>query len=152
GFDLGDDATQNLIEIAPQCVVRKIDEADRVTDRLAVEEIELLLVTQHFQRRLTEHGQIQRGPFWSRQCEHHLMRECGLAATRWPCDEIERVLRQTPAQHLVQTGNAGSEAVDDHFAVHEEMSCTGVPLKRFVPTGSSKRSVSERPIRWASNS
>ena len=133
-------------------VVRQIDEADGVVDRLAVEEVELLLVAQHLQRRLAKHGEIERRALRRRQCEHHLVRQRGLAATGRPCDEVERELRQSTAKHFVQAGHAGGQAVDRHFVGHGDVSCAGGPLEEGAHTERSNRSVSEGPTKVASNS
>ena len=62
GLDLLRDARQHLVEIARRDVVAQIDEANRLIDLVEVEERELLLITQHLQRRFAEHGEEQRRP------------------------------------------------------------------------------------------
>src|SRR5688572_23686745 len=106
-FHLSDDAMQYLVEIARRDVVRKVDEMDRSVDQLAVEEIELLLIAQHLQRRLTQHCEIERRALRRRQCEHYLVRQRGLTATGRPSDEVEREFRQPPPQHFVQARYTG---------------------------------------------
>ena len=142
-FDLGDDAAQHLVEVARQGVVRQVDEANRAVDRLAVEEIELLLVAQHLQRRLAQHREVQRGALRRRQREHHLVRQRRLAAAGRARDEVERELRQSAAEHLVQARHAGGQAVDRHFGGHGEVSCAGGPLEESCPHG-AKQSLGER--------
>ena len=43
-------------------LLAQVDEADRAVDLVRVEEGELLLVAQHLERRLAQHGEVQRGP------------------------------------------------------------------------------------------
>jgi hypothetical protein len=81
-----------------------------------VEEVELLLVAQHLQRRLAEHGEVQRRALGRGQREHDLVRQRGLAAAGLAGDQVERELRQAAAEHLVQAGHAGGQAVDGRFA------------------------------------
>ena len=74
------------------------------------------------------------------------MRQRGLAAAGRAGDQVERKLRQSSAQHLVQPWHAGSQAVDSYFGAHGEFSCEGVSLKEGSHTSRSKRAVSEGPI------
>ena len=127
GGDLVGDALEYLVEVAAHGVLGQADEAHAVVDGLGFEEVELLLVAQHLQRRLAQHSEIDRGALWRGQREHDLVRQRGLAAARLAGDEVERELRQAAAEHLVQARHAGGQAVDDRFGGHDEVSCAGEP-------------------------
>ena len=76
--------SQHPVEVAGHGVVGQVDEAHAVVDGLAVEEVELLLVAQHLQRRLAQHGEVERRALRRGQREHDLVRQRGLAAARRP--------------------------------------------------------------------
>jgi hypothetical protein len=57
-----DDAPERLVEVAGHRVFGQVDEAHALVDGFAVEEVELLLVAQHLQRRLAQHGEVERRP------------------------------------------------------------------------------------------
>ena len=65
-------------------------------DLRVVEEAELLLVTQHLQRRLAEHREVQRLPVGCRVGEHELVRQRGLPCSRLPDDDVEGSSGQPP--------------------------------------------------------
>lgn len=117
-FHFGADALQHHVQITLEHFLRQVDQMDRTVDRRVIEEIELLLVAQHLQRRLAQHRQIQSRALRCRHREHHLMSERGLAAAGRPRNEVERELRQAAAQHFVQARHAGRQAIDFHFGDH----------------------------------
>ncbi len=84
GLDLLCDARQHLVEIARRDLIAQIDEANRLIDLVEIEERELLLITQHLQRRFAEHGEEQRRPLPRRQGKHDLVRQRRLAGARRP--------------------------------------------------------------------
>jgi len=151
-LDFTDDAPQHFVQIAGQGVVGQVDVANRPVYRFAVEEVELLLITQHLQRRLAEYRKEQRRAFRRRQGKHHLVREGCFAAARRTGNEVKRKLRKASAQHLVQSWHAGGQTVDSYFGAHGEFSCEGVSLKEGCHTPRSRRAVSEGPISVVSSS
>ncbi len=54
------DVREHPLQVPGQRVVGQADEMDRLVDLGGVEEVELLLVTQHLQRRLAQHGEVDR--------------------------------------------------------------------------------------------
>ena len=68
--------------------------------------VELLLVTQHLQRRLAEDGEVQRRALGSRVREHELMGKCRLAAAWFADNQIERVLGPSAAEDVVELRHA----------------------------------------------
>src|SRR5471032_30194 len=145
-LDLADNAPQYLVQVARQGVVGQVDITNRPVDGGVVEKIELLLVAQHLQRRLTEHGKEQRRALRRGQGEHHLVREGGFAAAWRAGDQVERKLRQATAQDLVQSWHTRGQTVDSHFGAHGEISCEEVSLEEGCHTPTSRRAVSEGPI------
>src|SRR5687768_18481127 len=91
---------------------------DRVVQLRRIEERVLLLVAQHFQRRLAENGEIERGLLRSRIGKHDLMRERGFAAARRAGDDVEREFRQPTAQNVIEAANAGGQLPDGYFIRH----------------------------------
>ena len=83
------DALQRPVELASQSILGQVDETNRSIDGFSAEERKLLLVAQHLQRRLAQHGEVDCGPLWRGQRKHDLVRQRGLAATRQAGDEIE---------------------------------------------------------------
>ena len=72
-----------------------------------VEEVHLLLVAQHLDRRLAEHGEVEGGPLRGGVREHDLMRQRGLARPRRAGDQVEGVLGQPAAEDFIEAGDAG---------------------------------------------
>jgi hypothetical protein len=107
-LDFRDDSLQHPGDIARSRVFGKIDEADTAVELVEVEEVELLLVAQHFQRRLTNCREVECRAFGRCQRKHDLVRQGGLAATRQTGDEVEGELRQAAPEHFVQPRHAGS--------------------------------------------
>ena len=151
-FDFLDNAFEHEIKIAAQGVLGQIDETDGLIDRVGVEEIELLLIPQHFQRRFAQHGEVQRATLWADQREHDLVGQRGLAAAGRTGDEIEGEFGKTPAQNLIQAGHTGRQSMDGYFACHAVGSSAGGSLNGRSHKELSNRSVSESPTRLLSNS
>ena len=112
------DARHQALEVALQQVRRQVDVADRLVELRHVEEAELLLVPQHLQRRLSQHGEEQRARVGLRQREHHLVGQRRLAAAGRAGDEVERELGDAAAQQLVEAGHAGRQASNRDFVIH----------------------------------
>ena len=128
---LGQDARQHHVQVTGQRFFGQVDKAHPAVNRLGIEKIELLLVTQHLQRWLAQHGEVQRRPLRRGQREHDLVRQGGFAAARRAGQQIERKLGQPDG---------------DFAAAHRDMSCAGLPLEIGGQTVRNKRSVSEGPI------
>src|ERR1700733_5032034 len=75
GLDFLDDSRQYPVKLSQSNIVAQIDETNRVIDPVELEISELLLITEHLQRRLTEHGEKYRRPLLRRHGEHQLVRE-----------------------------------------------------------------------------
>ena len=79
-----------------------------------VEERELLLVAQHLDGRLAQHGEVERRPLRGGVGEHDLVRQRGLAASGGAGDDVEGVLGQAAAEDFVEARHAGGQLPDDH--------------------------------------
>ncbi len=101
-FDFFHHARQHGAEVARAQVFGQVHVAHRSADLLHVEETVLLLVAQHLQRRLAQHGEEQGAPLGGREGEHDLVRQRGLARTRWPGDQVERKLAQPASEQDVE--------------------------------------------------
>ena len=75
-------------------------------DLLGVEERHLLLITQHLERGLTDHREVERRALGSGVGERELVNQGGLAGARRTGHQVERILGQTTTEHLVQTRDA----------------------------------------------
>src|SRR5690606_23256694 len=150
--DFLDDARQHTLEVAGHGVVGEIHEAHAAADRLVIEEVELLLIAQHLQWRLAQHGEVDCGSPRGGQRKHDLVGERGLAAAGLAGNEVERKLWQAAAEHLVQTRHVGCQAVDGGFGGHGNESCAGVAPVVGDQTEWSNRLVSVAPTRLASRS
>ena len=81
----------------------------------SIEERELLLVAQHLDGRLAQHGEVQRGPLRRGVGEHDLMRQRGLAASGRAGDDVEGIFGQAAAEDLIEPGHAGGQLADNHL-------------------------------------
>ena len=77
-----------------------------------IEEGELLLIAQHLDGGLPQHGEVQCRPIGGGIGKYDLMRERGFAASRGASDDVEGVLRQAAAQNLIETRNTGRQATN----------------------------------------
>jgi hypothetical protein len=107
-LDFRDDSPQHPGDIARGRVFCKVDEADTAVELVEVEEVELLLVAQHFQRRLTNCREVECRALGRCQREHDLVRQGGLAAAGLTGDEIEGELRQAAPEYFVEPRHAGT--------------------------------------------
>ncbi len=118
GFHLSDDSLPHLFQPTLHGLLGQVDEPERTVDRLTIEEIELLLVPEHLQRRLAQHGEIKRGSLRGRKCKHNLVRKGRLAATRRARDQVERELGKPAAEDVIEPGNAGVQAINGDLVFH----------------------------------
>ena len=109
GLDLFDDAIENGAEVLVQDALAEVDEAECSIHLGMVEERELLLIAQHLDGRLAQHGEVQRRALRGGVGEHDLMRERGLAASRSAGDDIEGELGQAAAEDLIEAGHSGGQ-------------------------------------------
>src|SRR5476651_15433 len=115
---LVDDTRQHAVEVAVEQVGRQVDEFDRLVDLADVEEGELLLVAQHLQRRLAEHGEKQCAPFRRGQREHDLVRHRRLAAAGRAGQQVEGKLGDAATEQVVQARNSGGQSLYGYFISH----------------------------------
>src|SRR5476651_762938 len=115
---LVDDTRQHAVEVAVEQVGRQVDEFDRLVDLADVEEGELLLVAQHLQRRLAEHGEKQCAPFRRGQREHDLVRHRRLAAAGRAGQQVEGKLGDAATEQVVQARNSGGHWLYSYFISH----------------------------------
>jgi hypothetical protein len=126
----GGDPAQHLVEISRCRLVAEVDEADAGVDFVGIEELELLLVPHHLQRRLTQHREVQRRPLGCRQGKHQLMCQRGFAGAGRSGDDVERILRQPAAEHFVESRHAGGQAIDlGSVNRHGKGSCAAAPAE-----------------------
>ena len=116
-IDLLDDGVEDSAEILVQDDLAEVDEADGSVHLGRVEERELLLVAQHLDGRLAQHGEVQRRSLWGGVGEHELMRQRGLTASGSAGDDVERVLGQTAAEDFIKARNAGRQLLNLHSIV-----------------------------------
>ena len=121
-LDFLNDAPQNLFQRSIDNVFAQIDEVDRLVDSRQVEKTELLLIPQHLDGGLADHGEVQRGTIACGQGEHQLLRERRLPRTGGPGDEIEGELGQTPTKDVVETLDARGKSADCHPVGHARVS------------------------------
>jgi hypothetical protein len=96
-LDLLDDLGQDGVQIVVEHDLAEVDEANRAVQLVRVEELELLLVAQHLDGRLAQHGEVERGALERGVGEHDLVRQRGLAAARSARDDVEGKFRQATA-------------------------------------------------------
>ena len=113
-LDLLDDRIQDRAEVLLQDDLAEVDEADRAVQLGMVEERELLLVAQHLDGRLAQHGEVQRRPLRGGVGEHDLVRQRGLAASGGAGDDVEGELGQAAAEDLVEARHAGGQLPNGH--------------------------------------
>ena len=101
-FHLGEHALHDAVEIVLHRFGAEVHEAHRSADLRHVEKAVLLHVTQHLERRLTEDGEVNRRRFLRSSRKDDLLRQRGLARTRPPGDQVERILGQSPAEADMQ--------------------------------------------------
>jgi predicted GIY-YIG superfamily endonuclease len=88
-------------------------------DLVQLEEGELLLVAQHLQRRLAQHGEEQGAPFGRRMGEHDLVRQRRLAAAGRAGDQGKREFGQAAAaKKNIEPGDASTEFPQSYFFAH----------------------------------
>ncbi len=94
-----------MVEHAAESLVQQhlpqVDELDHVPHFGRVEEAQLLLIAEHFERRLAEHAEVKRRARSGRRGKHDLMDQSRLARTGRAGDQVERIFRHPAAQHLV---------------------------------------------------
>ncbi len=152
GLHFLNDALQHLVEPAVQRLLRQVDEPHRRIHLRHVEELELLLIAQHLERRLAEDGEEQGRPFGSRQREHDLLHERGLAGSGCPRDEIERELRNAAAQDGIEPGNARRQATNGNLRGHLVVSSVVLPAKSSGHVLRKRLVVKPSPMKDDSNS
>ena len=108
-LDLLDDLLQDRAQVLLQHELAEVDEADRAVQLGRVEERELLLIAQHLDGRLAQHGEVQGRPLRGGVGEHDLMRQRGLSASGGAGDDVEGVLGQPAAEDLIQARHAGRQ-------------------------------------------
>ena len=113
-LDLLDDGIEDRAEVLVQDDLAEVDEADRSVHLGLVEERELLLVAQHLDGRLAQHGEVQRRPLRGGVGEHDLMRQRGLAASGGAGDDVEGELGQAAAEDLIEARHAGGQLPNGH--------------------------------------
>ena len=141
-LDLLDDLLQDRVQVVVQHDLAQVDKPDGGVQLGRVEELELLLVAEHLDGRLAQHGEVQGRPIRGGVGEHHLVGEGGLPAPGGPGDDVEGVLRQPAAQDLVQPRHPGRQVPDRHpFFAH------GCPsaLRSVSSTGASGHASRTRP-------
>src|ERR1019366_7340190 len=106
---------ENCIQILSQYHVAEVDKADGVAKLGFVEERILLLVAQHFYGGFAKDGEKERGVFRRGIGENNLMNQGGFAAPRRAGDDVERKLRDTAAQDVVEAVHAGRYFSDRDF-------------------------------------
>ncbi len=132
-------------------LLRQVDEPHRCIDLLDVEELELLLIAEHFERRFAKHGEEEGGPVGARQREHDLMRERRLAGPRRAGNEIERELRHAAAQDAIESRDACRQATDRNLVGHVVSSVVS-PSKSSAHASRKRCVVRLSPMNDASNS
>jgi hypothetical protein len=75
----------------------------------------LLLIAQHFQSGLAQHGEIERWFLRRRVREADLMRQRGFAAPGRAGYDVKGKLRQAAAENIVQARHAGRQFPDCDF-------------------------------------
>ena len=85
--------------------VAQVHKADGIVQPGGIEKGELLLIPQHFQGGLTEHGEVERRSLWCGICKDELMRHRGLPAPRRASDDVEGELGEAPTENLVEAGD-----------------------------------------------
>ncbi len=106
-LDLPDDAVQHHPRASVQDLVRQIDEVDAAADLTDVEETHLLLVAEHLDGWLAEQRDVDRRALGGGVGEHDLVGQGRLPSPGRAGDQVEGVLGQPAAQHLVKARHAG---------------------------------------------
>ena len=127
-FHFLNDFVQHGAEVVLQYSLAEIDEMDRAVNFGHVEERELLLIAQHLDGRLAEHGKVQRGSLLAGVGEHHLMRERSFAASGCPGDDIEGVFGEAAAEDFIEAWDAGGKALN----FHRGMSFVGIGRRKSL--------------------
>jgi hypothetical protein len=109
GLDLPDDLVQHGVEVLVEHGLAEVDEPDRAVELGQVEERELLLVAQHLDGRLAQHGEVDRRRLRAGVGEHDLMRQRGLTAPGSAGDDVEGVFGQAAAEDLIEARHAGGQ-------------------------------------------
>ena len=102
-----DDLVEHRAEPSPHQLVAEREEADHAVDLRRVEEAERLLVAEHLERRLADHGQVEARSLGARVGEHQLVSERRLAGAGGSDNEVEGQFGEPSAQHVVESGNPG---------------------------------------------
>ncbi len=126
GLDLLGDARHDLHETTRQDFLGQIDELNRVLHLGDVEERELLLISQHLERRFADQREEQRPSALASLREHDLVRERRLSRAGTAGDQIERELWQAAPEHLVEAGHARGQAPYGDSLRHVECSFPGL--------------------------
>ena len=113
-LDFLDDRVEDRAEILVEHDLAEVDEADSRVHLGGVEERILLLIAQHFDGRLAQYGEVDRGPLRGGVGEHDLVRERSLPAPRRAGEDVERVLGQAAAEDFVQARHAGGQLSNRH--------------------------------------
>ena len=125
GVDLSTSRTmrlQHLAQVLLQHLLAQVDEADVPVHLVRVEEAHLLLVAQHLEGRLAQHREVEGRSLGGGVGEHDLVGQGGLARAGRPGDQVEGVLGETAAQHLVQSRYSSREPLNVHLWSHAHSS------------------------------
>src|SRR5579862_3594603 len=131
---------------------------DRIRQLRGIEKTELLLVPQHFERRLPEHCKVECRTVNRCIGEHDLVGQRRLTGSGRPRENVERELWEAASQYLVQSRHTGRQSMDRDLAVVAHCVCSLALSSIFVSgatagqTSATIRLVSCTPTSFVSNS
>ena len=150
-FHFLDDACQKLLQRSVHQVLAQVDVADRLVHSGHIEEAELLLIAQHLEGRLADDGNVERGTGGAGQGEHDLLRERRLPRAGSAGNDIERELRHTATQNLVEPRNARGKPADGNSIGHALGSSELASERASGHAFRNRRIVNGSPMNVASN-
>ncbi len=74
-----------------------------------IEELKVLLISQHLHHWLAEHGEEDSGPLLRRARKKNLPREGSFAGPRGTGNQIKRVVRNSSSEYFVEAGDTRLE-------------------------------------------